>query len=202
MWSQYAALITDGRDSFNTRLYRDPSLVAKRRWKNSANIDRWRSDSFDTLVRQQIAVMPATTLADSPSFQGLARPFRWSIFAYGIRLRERQSFPAFLRKRRNLVEAARSTMDPCEWFSNQCTTAPLSKSFCTLAVVWLPRQLIPVGNVVSNSGMYTKLLFYLAKNSAENCTLPFFNSSAISTNYLVTMPYPNIYKRLTFIRPI
>lgn len=98
---------------------------------------------FWYIARQRIVVMPATTLAGSP-LQRLARPFRSSIFARtGIRLRERQSLPAFLRKRRDPVEAARSTMDSREWFSNQCTMASLSKSFCTLTVVWLLRQLIP-----------------------------------------------------------
>lgn len=72
--------------------------------------------------------------------------FRSSIFAgSGIRLRERQSFPAFLRKRQDPVQTARSTMDLRERFSNQCTMASLSKSFCTLAVVWTLCQLIPSG---------------------------------------------------------
>lgn len=130
--------------------------------KNSANIDRRRSDSFGTLARTtncgNAGQLPLAGGPPPPFPARLARPFRWSIFAgSGIRLRERQSFPAFLRKRRNLVEAARSTMDPREWFSNRCTTAPLYRNrFALLPCFGFHANLFaPVENVVSNSGMYT-----------------------------------------------
>lgn len=126
-------------------------------------------------IAWQIAAIPAATLAGS-SLQRLAFISLEYLRRSGIRLRERQSFSAFLRKRWDPVEASRSTMDPREWFSNQCTMVSLSKSFCTL--LWFgsyANLFLLVGNVASfgNSGMYGNLLFYLAKNPTMNCVLPF-----------------------------
>lgn len=126
--------------------------------------------------------------------------FRSSIFAgSGIRLRERQSFPAFLRKRQDPVQTARSTMDLCERFSNQCTMASRNR-FAPLP--WFgpyANLFLPVGNVASNLGMYVNTHFHLTKNPAESCILPFSIVYSSKSNKLFSYSVcnflsANIYK--------
>lgn len=126
--------------------------------------------------------MPATILAGGPPFQdlqhvhfaGVSSPGPEYVYVNGSRS----------RRSCGSDEISWKPLGP-QWIlasdfpTNAQQPLLLSKSFCTLAVVWLLRQLIPVENVVSNPGMYTNSSFTLQKDSAENCTLPFFNSLAI-----------------------
>lgn len=117
--------------------------------------------------------MPTTTLVGSPFQQYRASISLSSIFTgSGIRLRERQSFLAFLRTR---SRGSRSVHNGFSRVIFQCTMVPLSKSFCTLAVVWLLRQLIsPDRECRIKLRDVRKLHFYtLQRILLENCALPF-----------------------------